>query len=113
MRQHMVFAAYLSLLLMQVIWHSLLPAPWGNQNWILAVVASLPLLLPLRGIAAGSFRSMTWGGFLAVLYFVIGVMEAWSNPPQRIPAVVQILLALGYCGALIIHSRQGPAHNNR
>jgi uncharacterized membrane protein len=107
MSQRLVIGLYLALLLLQVVWHFLLPQPFGAHNWILAVVASLPLLLPLAGIAKGRFRSMTWGGFLAVLYFVIGVMEAWSNPAQRIPATIQIVLALGYCGALTHYSRQG------
>lgn len=107
MKHGAVFATYLGLLLLQPTWHLLLPDPWGSQNWILALIASLPLLLPISGIAAGNFRSMTWGGFLAVLYFVIGVMEAWSNPDQRLPACVQIVLSLGYCGVLIFHARRG------
>jgi uncharacterized membrane protein len=106
MPKNAVFVTYLALLLLQITWHGLLPRPWGSQNWILAVVASLPLLLPLAGIAAGRMRSMTWGGFLAVLYFVIGVMEAWSNPAQRIPAIIQIVVALAYCGLFASYSRQ-------
>lgn len=106
MNQRSVFGVYLTLLLLQPVWHFLLPSPWGSGNWILALMASLPLLLPVAGIAAGRFRSMTWGGFLAVLYFVIGVMEAWSNPDQRIPASLQIVLALSYCGVLASYSRQ-------
>lgn len=106
MSHRVVFWIYLSLLLLQTVWHFLLPIPLGSGNWILALVASLPLLLPLKGIAVGRFRSMTWGGFLAVLYFVIGVMEAWSNPDQRFAASVQIVLALSYCVFLAHYSRQ-------
>lgn len=106
MQARTVFAVYLALLLLQPVWHGLLPRPLGANNWILAVVASLPLLLPLAGIAAGRMRSMTWGGFLAVLYFVIGVMEAWSNPEQRIPAVSQIVVSLAYCGLLAGYARR-------
>jgi len=112
MKPAVVFGFYLALLLLQPTWHFLLPGPWGSQNWILALVASLPLLLPIAGIAAGRSRSMTWGGFLAVLYFVIGVVEAWANPGQRIPACVQIVLSLGYCAALVIYSRQGSKQHN-
>jgi uncharacterized membrane protein len=106
MQQRFVVAAYLALLLLQITWHGLLPVPTGAQNWVLALVASLPLLLPLAGIAAGRMRSMSWGSFLAVLYFVIGVMEAWSNPAQRIPAVIQVVLSLAYCGLFAVYSRQ-------
>jgi len=112
MKQRTVFTFYLALLVLQPIWHLLLPDPWGSQNWILALIASLPLLLPVAGIAAGRFRSMIWGGFLAVLYFMVGVMEAWSNPDQRIPACVQIVLSLGYCAVLVIYARQGSSHTS-
>ena len=112
MKQRAAFAAYLALLLLQFAWHGLLPEPMGSANWILALVASLPLLLPLAGIAGGKMRSMTWGGFLAVLYFVIGVMEAWSNPPQRIPAAIQVTVSLVYCGLVAACARKlsRPAH---
>jgi uncharacterized membrane protein len=39
---------------------------------------------------------MIWAGLLLMLYFTIGVMEAWSNPPQRLPALVQVTLAVFY-----------------
>lgn len=113
MQQHLVLAAYLALLGLQIVWHGLLPEPLGSHNWILAGVASLPLLLPLAGIAAGRMRSMTWGGFLAVLYFVIGVMEAWSNPAQRFPAAMQVVLSLTYCGLFVMHARQSSSPEGR
>jgi uncharacterized membrane protein len=106
MTSRVVLVAYLALLLLQIIWHFLLPHPWGSRNWLLAVVATLPLLLPLRGIFSARLRSMIWGGFLAVLYFVIGVMEVWSNAAQRLPALLQVVLALAYCGLFVLYSRK-------
>ena len=87
-----VTLAYFGLLILQLVWHALLPAPLGAESWWLALVATVPLLLPLRGILKGSIRSMTWGGYLLVLYLVVGIMEAWSNPPQRLPALLQTAL---------------------
>lgn len=87
---------YAGLLLLQPLWHGLLPPPMGARIWWLAVLTPLPLLLPLRGIFAGRLRAMTWGGYIAVLYFIVGVMEAWSHPAQRLPAMVQIALSTGY-----------------
>ena len=101
-------AAYLALIALQAIWHGLLPVPLGNENWILAGVAVLPLLLPLRGLLAGSLRSMTWAGYLVMLYLVVGVMEAWANPPQRIPALVQVGLVVVFVGSVLVFSRQAP-----
>ena len=61
--------------------------------------------MPLKGVLAGSLRSMTWAGYLSMLYLVIGVMEAWSNPPQRIPALAQTALVAIYVGATFAFSR--------
>jgi len=91
-----MLAAYLGMLAWQVIWHGLLPPPWGSQNLWLSVVACLPLLIPLAGLARKHYRSMIWAGLILMLYFTIGVMEAWSNPPQRLPALIQISLAVFY-----------------
>ena len=87
---------YLGVLAWQLIWHGLLPPPLGAHNVWLAVFACLPLLIPLPGLCRKRYRSMIWAGLLLMLYFTIGVMEIWSNPPQRIPALVQVLLAVFY-----------------
>ncbi len=69
------------------------------------MLAVVPLLLPFRGLVAGSLRSMTWAGYLVMLYLVIGITEAWSNPPQRIPALVQVLLVVIFVGSVLAFSR--------
>ncbi len=96
---------WILLILLQPVWHAVLPAPLGNRNWPLALVATLPLLLPLRGIIVGSTRSWTWGGYLALLYFSVGIMEAWSNPAQRAPAMAQIVLAVAFIIVVFRDSR--------
>ena len=91
-----MLATYLGMLAWQVIWHGLLPPPLGNRNLWLVLLACLPLLIPLFGLALKRYRSMIWAGLLLMLYMTIGIMEAWSNPPQRIPALVQVGLAVFY-----------------
>jgi uncharacterized membrane protein len=91
-----MLAAYLGTLAWQVIWHGLLPPPMGSRNAWLVVIACIPLLIPLVGLTRANYRSMIWAGLLLVLYFTIGIMEAWSNPPQRLPALVQVILAIFY-----------------
>jgi len=92
----MMLAAYLAVLVWQPVWHWLLPPPLGAGNAWLALIACVPLLIPLRGFLRGNYRSMIWAGLLLMLYFTIGVMETWSNPNQRLPALVQVMLALFY-----------------
>jgi uncharacterized membrane protein len=97
--------SYLGLIALQPLWFALLPAPAGARHWPLAVVATLPLLLPARGVWRGSLRSMTWAGYLVMLYLVIGVMEAWANPAQRVPALLQIALVVVFVGSVLAFSR--------
>lgn len=100
-------ATYLALLLLQPLWHALLPPPYGAGAWWLGLLAALPLLPPLAGVLRGNLRSMTWAGYLLMLYFCIGVMEAWSNPDQRLPAAVQLALVIVCLTAIFGFSRKG------
>jgi uncharacterized membrane protein len=97
-------ASYLALIALQPGWHALWPG--GAHSWVLAAVCATPLLLPLRGVLMGSLRSITWGGYLVMLYLLIGVTEAWSSPPQRIPALAQSLLVVAYVAAALAFSRR-------
>lgn len=101
-----MLAAYVATLAWQVIWHGLLPPPLGARHIWLALLACLPLLIPLSGLARGNYRSMIWAGVLLILYFTIGIMEAWSNPPQRLPAMVQVALVVFYLFAFKMRNQK-------
>ena len=105
--QPLITVSWLGLIVLQPAWHALLPG--GAGSWLLAALAVAPLLLPLKGLLSGSLRSMTWAGYLSMLYLVIGVTEAWSNPPQRIPALLQVLLVVVYVVSLLAFSRANRA----
>lgn len=91
-----MLAAYFGTLAWQLIWHGLLPAPWGASNTWLALIACIPLLIPMAGLTRFNYRSMIWAGLILMLYLTIGIMEIWSNPPQRLPASVQVAFAIFY-----------------
>lgn len=93
------------LLLWQLSWHALIPEPAGNSNWILALVAVIPLLPLTPGVMKNQHKSLAWGMFLVMLYFIVGVMETWSNPPQRLPAITQIILTCGFFLGLVLFNR--------
>jgi uncharacterized membrane protein len=100
-----MLAIYVATLFWQVIWHWLLPPPMGARNGWLALFACLPLFIPLIGLYLGNYRSMIWAGLLLMLYFTIGIMEAWSNSLQRLPALVQVALAVFYLFAFKMRNR--------
>jgi uncharacterized membrane protein len=104
--RQLLTGSYLVLLVLQVVWHALLPPPMGTGSWLLAALAAAPLLLPLKGLLTGSLRSMTWAGYLVMIYLIIGVMEAWSNPPQRIPALLQTLFVVIFVASVLVFSRK-------
>ena len=100
-----MLAAYFGTLAWQVIWHGLLPPPLCTRNTWLTVLACIPLLIPIAGLVRGKYRSMIWAGLLLMLYFAIGVMEVWSNPPQRLPALLQTLLVILCIYSMLRYSR--------
>jgi len=105
-RHAVVTWSYFALLILQPVWHTLLPQPFGAVSWRLGLLAAIPLIFPLKGILSGSMRSMTWGGYLLLLYLVVGIMEAWSNPPQRVPALIQTALVVICIWGILAFSRE-------
>ncbi len=71
----------------------------GSGPW-LALIASVILLPALPGILKLRHQPLIWGGYLVVLYFIAAVTEAWSDPPDRWPALVQAGLCLLYVAGL-------------
>jgi uncharacterized membrane protein len=51
---------------------------------------------------------MTWAGYLVMLYLMVGITEAWTNPAQRIPALAQTFLVAIFVGSLLVFSRVKP-----
>ena len=105
MGNRLVLMSWLALLAWQIAWHGLLPTPFGSRSWVLVLLATAPLLVLTRGVWQGRQRSYFWAMFLVMLYFLVGVMEAWSNADQRIAAIVQLLLTLGFFSGLLVSWR--------
>ena len=107
--RHLIIFSWAGLAIWQLCWHALLPEPMGNANWILAVVAFTPLLLLSPGVMKTQRTALSWGMFLVMMYFIVAVMEAWSNPPQRTMAVIQLILTCCYFLGLVLTNRPSQA----
>ena len=106
MTPHLNRAIYLALLAWQWVWHLALPMPSGNRSWIIAAVASIPLLLPLRGVVRLQGRAMIWAAYLVLLYLMVGIMETWTLADQRPAALVQTLLCSLFVAGVLVASRR-------
>lgn len=97
--RYLTLLAYFGLLLLTMLWVSVFsPSPRLPVSIMLLVFAG-PLLLPLRGLLYGKTFTHTWTTFLALLYFVHGVVEAWASPTERNLALIEVVLSiLLFCG---------------
>jgi uncharacterized membrane protein len=97
---------YFLLLAWQALWLGYLPPPSGPGLGVWGLVATTPLLLPLRGVWRTDPRGINWASYLLILYFLLGVSEAWSNPGQRPAALLQLLLVCTCLTAIGVINRR-------
>jgi uncharacterized membrane protein len=82
-----------ALIALQYVWFVVLapsqsvPPMWAASIFALPLAALLAVYL--RGVRSAAF----WAGVFALGYFCIGVMEAWSTPAARMPALLQTVLS--------------------
>ena len=97
------FAALVALTLLEVIWHAwLLP---GNSIGATLLITALPAAFCVLLCTRNLRRGVLVGGMLCLLYFAHGVSSAYSEPDARLPAFIEITLALTVIGALGWDSR--------
>jgi uncharacterized membrane protein len=75
-------------------WILWLSPPVNWNPWFLLALATLPLLPALPGLLSGRTYTTAWAGFLALLYFSHGVVEAWAVADVRLLAVTEVTLAV-------------------
>lgn len=94
--RHCAVVSLVCLFFLCVAWELWL-APVRPGGSLLALKA-MPLLLPLRGVIRGNLYTMQWASMLSLLYFMEGVVRAYSDP-MRLSAVlasVEIALSLAF-----------------
>mgnify|MGYP003587429911 CR=1 FL=1 len=87
-------AALLALALLFALWFH------GGPHAVAALlVFALPPVLLAWPAWRGDPRAAFWAGVLALFWFSHGVMVAWTRPPERLLAWLEIALALLVIGA--------------
>lgn len=99
----LTLTGYFGTLALLLAWYGwLAPSTHFPRALVLALLL-LPLLFPLRGLLHGRRYTYSWSGFLALLYFTHGVVEAWTSAPARPLGLLEVCLtglwfsaAIGY-----------------
>ncbi|HEY9573428.1 MAG TPA: DUF2069 domain-containing protein [Pusillimonas sp.] len=76
--RHGASVSLIALIVLCLAWElKIAPLRPGGSLLVLKV---LPLLLPLRGVLKGQLYTLQWAAMLILLYFMEGVVRAWSDP---------------------------------
>ncbi len=98
------FVGYFGLLVLWLAWATAFaPARHAPTSLVLGV-ATLPLLLPLRGLLYDRRGSFIGLGLLSLLYFIHGVVAA-TDPGQRVQAGLEIAFSLCLFGGSYLRLR--------
>jgi len=90
----LALAGYFCLLTLLVVWHVWWHPSIYFPTSLVLMVTAVPMLLPLRGLLHGRIRAHLWASFLMMLYFMHGTVEAYVNPAQRLPALLEVGLSV-------------------
>ena len=102
-RAHLAaISAYFALLLLVVVWHGWLSPSGGLPRALAVLFAGGPLMFPLRGLLHQRPYTHAWTSYLALGYFVHGVVEAYSAAPERPLALAEVSLSVVlFVGAIL------------
>jgi uncharacterized membrane protein len=101
----LVAAGSLLLLIVLCLAWELWLAPLRPGGTLMALKA-MPLLLPVRGVAAGRRYTYQWSSMLILAYFAEGVMRAWSERGlSQALAGAEIALSLVFFAAAVGYAR--------
>lgn len=94
----------ISLILLGIAWEGYLaPLKTSGSTLVLKVI---PLLLPLFGILHGRRYTYQWASMLILLYFIEGVVRAWSEQGLSAQlALVEVVLSLVFFLSTIFYAR--------
>lgn len=97
-------ASLLGLIALSLAWELWLAPVRPGGSWL--ALKALPLCLPLAGLLKHRMYTYRWLSLVIWLYFIEGVVRAWSDPPpgNRL-ALIQIALCLAAFAACVLHVR--------
>jgi len=99
----------LGLIAVQIVWFGWMVPMDGSTRLIALALSAGPLIVALPFVWRLTARALVVTGLVLLVYFLVGVSEAWANPAVRAPAVFQVSLILAYFTGLATIRRRPPA----
>lgn len=96
----------LALIPLQLVWYGWLNPPEIVPMGMALALSAGPLLIALLLAWSLKPRGLVIAGLVLLIYFVIGVTEAWVRPDLRAVALAQVLLVTLYFTTLATVRRQ-------
>ena len=97
-------ASLLALIVLCTAWELVLAPLRPGGSWM--ALKALPLLLPLAGVIRRSIYTLQWASMLVLLYFMEGVVRAWSEPGMSfVLAWAEIVLSSAFYFSAIFFLR--------
>lgn len=109
--QTLTLVGYFGLLILLLNWYTWLAPPQTVPVSMLLLVMVAPLLIPMRGLLQGRRYTYGWSGFVALLYFALGVDVAFNDVAERVYGLFQVLFALLFfvgCTLYLRGTRKSP-----
>lgn len=94
-RAHALMLVVFHVLMAMSLWLIWMALPGsGPGRAIAAVLLTMPLAIPLRGLWRRRRTTAVWASFILTPYLAIALMEVVANPAAWWPATLVILLCL-------------------
>ena len=101
----LALGGYLGTLALLTAWYAWLAPPVHFPTALALLLLLTPLLLPLRGMLHGRPYTFQWSCFVALFYFMHGVMEAYASETARHLGLLEILFTSTWFVAAIMYIR--------
>jgi len=96
---------YFGLIALILAWQGWLSPPKALPISVALFLLLVPLLFPLRGILYGKAYTFAWASFLSMIYFIHGIVEAYSTPEDRWLAILEVILSIAFYTGSMLYAR--------
>lgn len=98
-------AGFLGLFALRMLWPTVLEINPRYPVAVILLVTVAPLLIPMRGFLRGLPKSSAWLAYISLIYFMHGLVEAYSDTTTRYFAGMEVALSLMIFGGVTVYLR--------